>query len=455
MESFMLSQAAKWTNGYFSVDAQIHNISKNSKDIKENCMFWAIKGKNFDGHDYIEQAIKNGAKAIMSHRQDEVYSVPTFYVKDTVQAMLDIAKGYKNKFDCKITAVTGSVGKTTTKGLISCVLSERFKTHFTKGNFNNQIGMPLTLLQIEKKHQVAVIEMGMSGFGEILSMTKCCQPDIAVITNIGTAHIEFLGSRDGICKAKMEILHGLYERNGTCILNGDERLLFEKRNQIKAKTIWFGIENKDCDVRAEDIKTNSNSVEFMLVYKNLKTNVKLNIAGVHNVSNALAAASVGFVMGMSQNDIARGLYLYKPEQNRQCLYEKNGFIIYDDCYNASSASMKAAIDVLSNQKAKNKIAVLGSMLELGEHSQKEHFETGFYAAKTANVLYFYGQYAGFMKDGALNGGANENNIYIFETHEQIVKSLKEKAKKGDAILFKGSRSMKMENVLEMFLGEEV
>lgn len=455
MESFKLSQAAKWTNGQISDDTEILSVSKDSREIPDSCLFLAIKGENFDGHDYINKAIENGAKAILSHRKDEKYSVPTLYVEDTRQAILDLAEGYKKQFDCPLVAITGSVGKTTTRGLTASVVSQKYNTHATKGNLNNQLGMPLTLLELNHTYEAAVIEMGMSGFGEILSMAKCAKPDIAVITNIGTAHIEFLGSREGICKAKMEILDGLYERSGTAVLNGDEPLLWNKRDEIKADVIWFGMENPECDVKAENIILKSDSVGFTIVYKDIKTPVKLSIAGVHNVSNALAAAAVGFKLGISPEKIAQGIFEYTPDGRRQKLYEKNGFIIYEDCYNASPDSMKAALAVLSSQKKGTKFAVLGSMLELGDYTEQGHIETGENAAKNADKLYLYGDYAKFMAEGAKKGGMSESNIHVFSTHEKLADSLKKDAKEGDVLLFKGSRSMKMEQALGLFLGEEV
>ncbi len=455
MESFMLSQAAKWTKGEVSSDAEILTVSKDSREIPNGCLFLAIAGENFDGHDYINKAIENGAVAVLSHRKDEKYSVPTLYVEDTRQAILDIAEGYRQQFTCPLVAITGSVGKTTTRGLTAAVVSQKYNTHATKGNLNNQLGMPLTLLELNHTHEVAVIEMGMSGFGEILSMIKAAKPDIAVITNIGTAHIEFLGSREGICKAKMEILDGLYERGGTAILNGDEPLLWDKRDKIKSDVIWFGIENPECDICAENIISESDSVSFTLVYKDIKTSVKLSIAGVHNVSNALAAAAVGFKLGVSPEQISNGIFEYTPDGRRQRLYNKNGFIIYEDCYNASPDSMKAALAVLKSQEGGKKFAVLGSMLELGDYTQIGHIQTGENAAKNADVVYLYGAYAEFMAEGAKQGGMSEENIHIFTTHEDLADSLKKHAKIGDVFLFKGSRSMKMERALGLFLGEEV
>ena len=250
-------------------------------------------------------------------------------------------------------------------------------------------------------------------------------------------------------------MDGLYERSGTAILNGDEPLLWNKRNEIKANVIWFGMENPECDVKAENIISQSDNVSFTLVYKDIKTPVKLSIAGVHNVSNALAAAAVGFKLDISPEKIAQGISEYTPDGRRQKLYNKNGFVIYEDCYNASPDSMKAALAVLSSQEKGTKFAVLGSMLELGDYAKTGHIETGENAAKNADKLYLYGDYAEFMAEGAKKGGMSEQNIHVFSTHEELADSLKKEAKQGDVLLFKGSRSMKMEQALSLFLGEEV
>lgn len=453
MEQFLLSQAAEWTHGEARGEAEITSVVKDTGEVAPGALFVAIKGERFDGHDFIEKAIAAGASAVMTSRKDESYSVPALYVEDTRQAMLDLAGGYRDQFECPVVAITGSVGKTTTRGMTAAVLGRMYDTHATKGNLNNQLGMPLTALGLEYRHEAAVFEMGMSAFGEIASMVDCGKPNIAVITMIGTSHIEFLGSREGICRAKMEILDGLAARGGVAVLNGDEPLLWEKRDRIYGRKVWFGTENPECDVRAENIQTTPDGVSFTVCLPDSSFPVELHIPGVHNVGNALAAAAVGWLLGVDGDDIAAALAEYQPDGRRQKLYEKNGFTIYEDCYNASPDSMKAALRVLGEQSG-HKLAALGSMLELGDHAAEGHRETGLAAAQYADAVYLFGGNAADMAAGAREGGMAEEKIKIFDTHEALADALKADAQPGDALLFKGSRGMRMENALKLFLGTD-
>ena len=454
MEKFTLSEAAAWTSGRAVGEAEIASVSKNTDEIGEGCLFLGIKGERFDGHDFIPKAIENGAVAVMSHRKDETYPVPALYVDDTRQAILDLAGGYRDQFECPVVAITGSVGKTTTRGMTASVLSQRYDTCATKGNLNNQLGLPLSVLTLEHHHDAAVFEMGMSGFGEIASMADCAKPNIAVITTIGTSHIEFLGSREGICRAKMEILFGLAARGGIAVLNGDEPLLWDKRDEIFGRKIWFGTENPDCDVRAKDIVQTEDGVKFTAVTPDGEFAAQLHLPGTHNVGNALAAIAVGFLLGLDGEEIAAGLDAFQLEGRRQKLYAKNGFTIYEDCYNASPDSMKAALKVLGTQTGR-RFAVLGSMLELGGYAAEGHREAGRDAAQNADAAYLYGAHAADMAEGAREGGMKEENIQIFDSHEALAAALRAAAQEGDALLFKGSRGMRMEQALGLFLGEEV
>lgn len=450
----MLEQAAEWTGGRATGDARITSVVKDTKEVHEGCLFAAIKGERFDGHDFIGEAAQRGAAAVMTARQDESYDIPALYVEDTRQAMLDLAGGYRAQFDCPVVAVTGSVGKTTTRGMTASVLSQLYVTHETQGNLNNQLGLPLTLLGLTHAHEAAVLEMGMSAFGEIASMVQCAKPNLAVITNIGTAHIEHLGSRAGILRAKMEILEGLTARGGIAVLNGDEPLLWEKREDIYGRTIWFGAENEACDVRASGIIAAADSVSFTVhLPETPPFAVHLMMPGTHNVTNALAAAAAGWLLGAGAEEIAAGLHAYTPGEHRQRLYEKSGFMIYEDCYNASPDAMTAALRVLGDLGGR-RFAVLGSMLELGDYAAEGHQLTGRAAAQYADVLYAYGEHAAAMAAGAAESGMNTENIRIFDSHEALVQALHEHVQPGDALLFKGSRAMRMERALGLFLGED-
>lgn len=346
MQQFTLSEAAAWTGGTCTADPVITSVVRDAREAGPGSLFVAIKGERFDGHDFIGQAIERGAAAVLTHRKDETYSIPALYVEDTRQGLLDLAGGYRAQFDCPVVAVTGSVGKTTTKEMIASVLSERYDTLKTQGNLNNTIGMPLTALEMDENTEAAVFEMGMSAFGEIAAMAACGQPNIAVITMIGTSHIEFLGSREGICRAKMEILEGLAARGGIAVLNGDEPLLWEQKDRLFGRIVWFGQNNPGCEFRAEDISCTDGTLRFTLIWPEGRKTVEVASQGTHNVGNALAAAACGWLLGLDGDDMAAGLAAYRPVGMREQRYEKNGFAIYQDCYNASPDSMEAALRVL-------------------------------------------------------------------------------------------------------------
>ncbi len=454
MEGFTLTQAAEWTNGEARGNANIREISIDTRKIPEGAMFIAIKGENFDGHNFIGKAVECGAGAVVSHRKDEEYPVPTLYVADTSKALLDIARGYRELCGGKVVAVTGSVGKTTTKELLYSVLSEYFDALKTEGNFNNEIGVPLTLFRMTKETEVMVSEMGMNHFGELSRISNAARPDIAVITNIGTSHIEFLGSREGICKAKLEVLEGM-PKDGIAVFCGDEPLLWEKRKKVGHKVYTYGIKNPECDIigrlhKAGTFDIINNSLPLETLQAGEKLSASLNVPGEHNVLNALAAALVGLVLGENPEDIVSGLSLYKPGGMRQNIYEKGGFHIYADCYNASPEAMESTLKVLATMPGR-RFAVLGSMLELGDYTEKGHRLTGGYAAENADALYAYGPSAVYMAEGAKERGMED--VHVFEDHEALASMLRAEAKKGDSLLFKGSRGMKMEKALELFSGE--
>ena len=355
-------------------------------------------------------------------------------------------------------ALTGSVGKTTTKDMVAAVLGERFKVLKTEGNLNNEIGLPLTLMRMTKDTEVLVAEMGMNHFGELSRMTAAAKPDLAVITNIGTSHIEFLGSREGICKAKLEILEGLQE-GGAAVLCGDEPLLWDKRGSLGCKVVTYGIENSACDLIAHlhsdgtfDIVNNGLAAAQLPVGE--KFTARLSIPGKHNVLNALAAAAVGLLLGETPELIAQGLVSYQASGMRQNIYEQDGYHIYADCYNASPDAMEATLAVLGGMaKDARRFAVLGSMLELGDYAEEGHRRAGRAAAQYADALYAYGPDAAAMVAGAREKGMED--AYAFDDQTALVAALRADAKKGDALLFKGSRGMRMERALAMFLGEEV
>ena len=370
MERFTLAQAAEWTKGETAGDAVLTAVSTDSRRIPQEALFLPLAGERFDGHDFIGKALENGAAAVMSHRACEEYPVPALYVGNTSQALLDLAGGYRMMCGGSVVGVTGSVGKTTTKELLYAVLAQQFRAEKTEGNLNNEIGLPLTLMRMTKDTEVMVAEMGMNHFGELSRMTAAAQPDYAVITNIGTSHIEFLGSREGICRAKLEILEGL-RQGGAAVLCGDEPLLWDKRDSLGCTVYTYGMENRACDLVAHLHPDGS----FTVINNGLPSETlpvggsftaKLSIPGAHNVLNALAAASVGLLMGETVENIRTGLVSYTASGMRQNIYEQNGFRIYADCYNASPDAMEATLGVLGTMgDTGRRIAVLGHVV--GDH----------------------------------------------------------------------------------------
>lgn len=455
MQQFTLSQAAAWTGGTCTEDVTITKVVRDARQAQAGSLFVAIQGERFDGHDFIAQAVEHGAAAVLTHRKDETYPIPALYVEDTRQALLDLAGGYREQFDCPVVAVTGSVGKTTTKEMTASVLSERYETLKTQGNLNNTIGMPFTALELSEDTEAAVFEMGMSGFGEIAAMAACGQPNIAVITMIGTSHIEFLGSREGICRAKMEILEGLAARGGVAVLNGDEPLLWQQRERLFGRIIWFGAENPECMFRAQDISCKDGMLQFTMVTPEGSRTVSVASQGTHNVTNALAAAACGWLLGLDGEEIAAGLAAYRPVGMREKRYEKNGLTIYEDCYNASPDSMEAALKAMAEMEGTRHVAVLGGMGELGDYAAEGHRRAGRAAAAYAEYLFTYGANSEYLREGAAAAGMSEAQIRRFDSHEALAEALKAFVQPGDVLLFKGSRSMQMENVLKLFLREEV
>jgi len=462
MEQFTLAQVSQWTNGTGteSTPVVLENLSTDSRNIPPRALFVPIVGERFDGHTFIQKAITNGAAAIVSHRPFEEYSVPTVYVPHTGRALLDIAGGYRQLCgDSKVVAVTGSVGKTTTKELLYAALSPALRVKRNHGNLNNEIGLPLTLCQMTYDTQVMITEMGMNHFGEISRMTAAARPDIAVITNIGTSHIEYLGSREGVCKAKLEILEGL-RPDGCAVFCGDEPLLWEKRNDFSFPVYTYGLRNAACDLTAE---INSDG-SFSVYNRGLPDTplsigdsfrATLQIPGAHNVCNALAAILVGLLLGQSPETISIGLSSCEMDGLRQHIYRQNGFRIFADCYNASPDAMEAVLKALGEMTTDGgkRFAVLGSMLELGYYTEEGHRRAGRAAAQNADALYAYGPYAHFIADGAAE--YHMNDVYLFKDQNEMAAALRRDAKPGDTLLFKGSRGMRMERVLALFLGEDV
>ena len=449
MGTITLQQAAQWCGG--KIDPKYKNVTffganNDTRKLESGQLFVALQGQR-DGHDFIPQALAGGAAAILCTHCDGDW--PAIVVEDTRIALGQIAREHRRQLNIKVVGVTGSVGKSTTKEMISAVLASSFWVAKTPANHNNDIGMPMAILSIPEETEIAVLEMGMNHFGEISYLTAIGKPDLAVITNIGTMHIEHLGSREGILQAKLEILEGMPE-DGTLILNGDDDLLWGKRNAIDKKTTYFGFKNADAAILAENTARQDGALTFTLNTGTETFPVCLNLEGDHYILDSLAAIAVGLEMGISAERIQQSLYHFQNMPGRQEIFEKNGFTVIKDCYNAGPESMAAALTVLGNRPGRH-IAVLGDMLELGVRTGAEHYKAGRVAAAKADVLLAYGPNSLHMVHGAITGGMSRARARAFTEKEQLVQTLKQLAKPGDVLLFKGSRGMRMELILEAFL----
>ena len=451
MGRITLHQAAQWCGGRIDPkykDVTFLGANNDSRKIEKDQLFIALQGER-DGHDFIPSALEKGAAAVLCTHCDGDY--PAIVVEDTRIALGQIARGKREKIGMKVVGVTGSVGKSTTKEMIAAILESTYRVAKTPANHNNDIGMPMAILAMPEDTQVAVLEMGMNHFGEISYLTSIGKPDVAVIVNIGTMHIEHLGSMEGILQAKLEILEGM-PADGKVVFNGDDSLLWNQREVLNKEIVYFGIQNSQSNVLAKDVCQNEDGLCFTVIADTDQIPVTMELEGEHFVLDALAAIGVGKVFGISADLIRQSLLQFHNMEGRQEIYEKKGFTIIQDCYNAGPESMNAALTVLGN-RAGRRVAVLGDMLELGVCTDAEHYKIGRVAAKNADVLLAYGPKSERMLYGAITGGMSQNNARAFTDKEKLTQVLLQLAKPGDTLLFKGSRGMRMEQVLEKFLEE--
>ncbi len=450
MERLTVNQIAQAVEGQLvrpsSENLFVSSITIDSRKVVADSLFVAIKGENFDGHDYIEGAYNDGATVCVSER-DIPQLQNIIVVKDTRKALLKLAAYYRRLFSTFVVGVTGSVGKTSTKEMINAVLSFKHKTLKTKGNLNNEIGLPLTIMGLEYSHAYAIIEMGMSNFDEIKELSIVAQPNVGVITNIGISHIEVLGSRENILKAKLEILEGM-SNDAPLILNTDDDMLRSAAGYVERPIVTIGIDNY-ADISASNIEVSNWQTKFDINFFGKKISAVIPIMGKHNVYNALAAFAVGLMADIEAENIVKSFMLYQNASMRQEVSSKNGITSIKDCYNASPDSMIASLSVLNEFKTTGrKFAVLGDMLELGEISKEKHFEIGRYVGcSRIDNLICYGDLARHYKRGAVVVGMKE--VCYFEDKEAIVNYLKTHLKPGDVVLYKASRGVKLEEVINL------
>jgi len=451
MGSITLGQAAQWCGGKVDpkyADVTFLGANNDSRRIQRGQLFIALQGER-DGHDFIPMALSKGAAAVLCSRCDGDY--PAIVVEDTRIALGDIAREERKRLGMKVVGVTGSVGKSTTKEMIATVLSSRFRVEKTPVNHNNDIGMPMAVLSMPEDTEIAVLEMGMNHFREIAYLASIACPDVAVIINIGTMHIEHLGSQEGILKAKLEILEGMGS-DGKVILNGDDQLLWNVR-QTGVSASYFGIRNPECQILGSNVQEKDGKLSFDITYGGKNWKAELALEGQHYVSDALAAVSVGLSFGISGDEICQALSRFQNMAGRQEIIEHEGYTIIKDCYNAGPESMAAALTVLGNRQGR-RIAVLGDMLELGMCAAAEHYRVGRIAAEKADMVFAYGPNSARVVSGALTGGMPNARTEAFEDVDALVAALKRVVKAGDVLLFKGSHGMHMEIAVEKLLTNE-
>lgn len=434
------------------------NFSKDTRTINKGDTYIGIKGENFNGSLFWKGALQKGADCVIvqdidfsNENIEEFKNKNIIKVKDTIQALGEIARYKRDLYGSNfpLVGVTGSVGKTSTKDMIASVLSQKYKTLKTQGNNNNNIGLPLTILNL-KDHQAAVIEMGMNHLREIAQLTRIAKPTLSVITNIGTSHIGNLGSRENILLAKLEILEGM--EKPLLVINNDNDLLHQYYEQNKINIKTFGIENIS-DVYAENIDLKENESIFTCNLLQEKFEVKVPVGGIHFVYNALCAAYVGNLFGLKIEEIKRGIEQFELTKKRMDIIEtKNGVKVINDTYNASFESMRASLQYLSNLKNNRKIAVLGDMFELGEYSEELHKKVGAEVVNNSiDILICNGKNAKNIADEAIRRGMKKTNVYYLENKEDIINLLENIIKRDDVILFKASNGMKFFNLVEQWL----
>ena len=451
MAKITLRDAAKWCGGTVEekyADLTFQGAGNDTRTLKPGQLFLALQGAR-DGHDFIAAAMEKGAAAVLCSRK--VGDYPAIYVEDPRTALGDIAREALKRIGAKVVAITGSVGKSPTKELFASVLASTFRVSKPPANHNNDIGMPMANLDMPEDTQVAVLEMGMNHFREIAYLSCIAHPDVAVIVNIGTMHIEFLGTQQGIRQAKLEIVEGMTPQ-GMLLLNGDDMLLRWLDVTPKQRITYFGCSD-GCQVRALDVSQSGGALKFRVEAGRLSFPVEMHLEGEHFIADALAAVTVGLKLGVAPERIREALDSFQNMSGRQEILEVNGMTIINDCYNAGPESMAAALNVLGNRPGRH-IAVLGDMLELGDCAQAEHYKIGRIAAEKADMVFAYGPHAGRVLDGTITGGMPETMGRAFDDREELAIALKRAAKPGDVILFKGSHGMHLEKVLEAFLKEE-
>ncbi len=460
MENMTLANIAAACGGiYYGAEEdknrEIAGAVIDNRLIEKDYLFIAIKGARVDGHSFIPAAFEAGALAVLSEHELENPAGAYILVDSCEKAMKKIAGFYRRSLDIKVVGITGSVGKTSTKEMIASVLAQKYNVLKTEGNFNNEIGLPLTIFKIRKEHEVAVLEMGISDFGEMHRLAEMANPDICVITNIGLCHLENLIDRDGILKAKTESFEHL-TANGIAVLNGDDDKLCTKQEVNGRKTVFYGMGTENT-IYATDVEavglTGTKAVIHIRTGAESTFAVEIPIAGEHNVYNALAAVGVARELGLTTEEIKRGIESVQTISGRSNLIHRNGLTIIDDCYNANPVSMKASIDVLAKAEGR-KIAVLGDMGELGADERALHYSVGeHFAGKGIDMLFCAGDLSEEIAKAA-QAVCDDMGVAHFKTKEELLENLEKQCRAGDTILIKASHFMNFSALVSAFSGDK-
>lgn len=449
MISLSIDEILEAINGSIYIDGKEYNynsIETDTRKIKDNCIFIALKGYNFNGNDFVIDALKNGGIiSIIDEIKFNISDVPQgktiIKVEDTKKALLNLAEHYRQKLNIKVIGITGSTGKTSTKDIAAAFFSSKFKVFKTKGNFNNEIGLPLMIFQLDDSYDVAVLELGMSNLGEIHNLAKVCKPDIAIITNIGISHIENLKTRENILKAKMEITD-FFSNDNILIVNGDNDML-KDISSTSYRVLKTSLKNS-CEIKGENLQEDKeNELAFDIVYKEIREGrLTLPLIGTHNVENALLCYGAAKELGLNLEDIQEGVKNLECTSMRLEVTKVNDKTIINDCYNASPDSMKAALKVQKNFLGR-KVAILGTMKELGHESKDAHKEIGKFAKECGvDSLIVISEYEESFKKGY-----GKQNFKAYSSLDELKKDLSNMLKDEDVILIKASRSMHFEEIV--------
>lgn len=473
MKHMSLNEITRACGGVYHGDSalaarEVENVAIDSRKVEKNGLFIAVKGARADGHSFIPQVMENGALCAVSEQDLGDVPFPYIQVESSLQALKDIAEHYRKSLDIKVVGISGSVGKTSTKEMIASILSQKYCVLKTEGNYNNEIGLPLTVFNLREEHEAAVLEMGISEFGEMSRLAKVARPDICVFTNIGFAHLESLGSRDGILKAKTEMLEYM-NPEGTIIVNGDDDKLRSFQPSNGLKPVYFGLDSSFPFHAEESVSRGIEGTDAVFTTPSSTFRAHIPLPGSHMVYNALAGIAVGLHMGLSEEELIAGIEALTPIAGRSNLIRTKRFAIIDDCYNANPASMKASLSVLAHSGTRT-IAIVGDMFELGPEEKQMHYDVGRFAAQQKiNALVCIGALSSQTAQGAreaLPGAADAEQtsetagaqnsgtrVYHFSSKEEFFADMKHILQSGDTILVKASHGMEFSEIVERLQNE--